>query len=282
MKIISTLRRIQTAFTTSLIATSAALCLATAPVPASAQRVAEALEQQAAQAYQTLLTTAAEKGQLVAANDAAAIRIRRIEQRLLPQAFRINSRSRQWDWQVNLIDSQEVNAFCMPGGKIAFYTGLVDHLQLSDSEIAIVMGHEMTHALREHGVEQYQKHLYGQVAEQLGVSLASRYFNIDPSLLSAGAHVVDNLAQLRFSRTDEAEADRIGLEIAARAGFDPRAGLTLFEKMDRASRNRHLEFLSSHPGGPNRIRAIQAELPRVLPLYQDAIHGGTLPEESGR
>ena len=282
MEIIFTLRRIQKSLTTLFISAAAATCLTMAPVPASAQRVAEALEQQAAQAYQTLLATAAEKGQLVAANDVAAVRIRRIEQRLLPQAFRINSRSRQWDWQVNLIDSQEVNAFCMPGGKIAFYTGLVDHLQLSDSEIAIVMGHEMTHALREHGVEQYQKHLYGQVAEQLGVSLASRYFNIDPSLLSAGAHVVDNLAQLRFSRTDETEADRIGLEIAARAGFDPRAGLTLFEKMDRASRNRHLEFLSSHPGGPNRIRAIQAQLPHVLPLYQDAIHGGTQPDDAGR
>lgn len=257
---------------TAMLSTSIAVVfLWMSPGPAPAQGIAVALEQQSAQEYEKLLSDAAQKGQLAAANDPAAIRIRNIEQRLLPQAVRINPRARQWDWQVNLIDSQEVNAFCMPGGKIAFYTGLVDHLQLSDAEIAIVMGHEMTHALREHGVEQYQKHVYGQLAERAGVSIASRYFNLDPSLLGAGAQIVDNLAQLHFSRSDEAEADRIGLEIAARSGFDPRSGLTLFEKMDQASRSRHLEFLSSHPGGPNRIRAIQAQLPSVLPLYQAAI-----------
>ncbi len=278
MKTVFSLPHILKSFSKIFFSTAAAACVTLTPIPASAQRVAEALEQHSAEAYQKLLSDAAQKGQLVAANDTATVRIRNIEQRLLPQAFRINTRSRQWDWEVNLIDSQEVNAFCMPGGKIAFYTGLVDHLQLSDSEIAIVMGHEMTHALREHGVDQYKKHVYGQVAEQIGVSIASRYFNIDPSLLGTGAQIVDNLAQLRFSRADETEADKIGLEIAARAGFDPRAGLTLFDKMDRASRNRHLEFLSSHPGGPNRIRAIQAQLPRVLPLYQDAIRGDTGPD----
>ena len=120
------------------------------------------------------------------------------------------------------------------------------------------------------------------VAERAGVSIASRYFNLDPSLLSAGAQIVDNLAQLRFSRSDETEADRIGLEIAARAGFDPRSGLTLFDKMDQASRSRHLEFLSSHPGGPNRIRAIQAQLPSVLPLYQAAVQGNAVPRDSAR
>ena len=92
--------------------------------------------------------------------------------------------------------------------------------------------------------------------------------------------IVDNLAQLRFSRTDEAEADRIGLEIAARAGFDPRSGLTLFDKMDQASRSRHLEFLSSHPGGPNRIRAIQAQLPSVLPFYQATLQGNAEPTDA--
>ncbi len=237
---------------------------------AGAQDIAQALEQQSAQAYEKLLSDAAQKNQLVASDDPAAVRIHNIEKRLLPQAFRINARSRQWDWQVNLIDSPEINAFCMPGGKIAFYTGLIDQLDLSDAEIAIVMGHEMTHALREHGVEQYQKHVYGQLAERAGVSIASRFFNIDPSLLGFGAQLVDNLAQLRFSRSDETEADMIGLELAARAGFDPRSGLTLWDKMERASRSGRLQFLSSHPGGPDRVRAIQAQLPRVLPLYQDA------------
>ena len=253
----------------SLVALGAAACISVTPL-AYAQTVAEQLEQQAAQAYAQLINDAAVKGHLVAQNDPAALRLRSIEQRLLPQAVRVNPRSSQWNWQVNLIDSAQVNAFCMPGGKIAFYTGLINRLALSDAEIAIVMGHEMTHALREHGVEQFRKQSYGQVAERAGVALASQIFNIDPQLLGAGAHIVDNLVQLRFSRADETEADHIGLEIAARAGFDPRAGLTLWEKMDRASQGNRLEFLSSHPGGPNRIRAIEAELPSVMPLYRAA------------
>ena len=161
----------------------------------------------------------------------------------------------------------------MPGGKIAFYTGLITRLHLSDDEIAIVMGHEMTHALREHGVDQYKKQMFGQLAERAGVALASQFFNFNPQLLGMGAQFLDDLAQLRFSRKDEIEADHIGLEIAARSGFDPRAGISLWDKMDHASRGGRLEFLSSHPGGPNRIKAIQAQLPDVLPLYQ-----ATLPQ----
>ena len=243
---------------------------------AHAQSVAEQLEQQATQAYTQLINDAAAKGKLVAPGDPSAQRIRAIEQRLLPQAIRINPRSAQWNWQVNLIDSPQINAFCMPGGKIAFFTGLVNRLGLSDNEIAIVMGHEMTHALREHGVEQFRKQTYGQLAERAGVAIAAQLFNVDPQLLGAGAHIVDGLVQLRFSRADETEADHIGLEIAARAGYDPRAGLTLWDKMDRASQGGNLEFLSSHPGGPNRIRAIEAELPSVMPLYRAAAgrHGG--------
>lgn len=242
--------------------------------PAQAQTVAQQLEQQAAEAYDQLIHSAAEKGQLVSPNDPAAARIRRIEQRLLQPALRVNPRAAQWDWQVNLINSPQINAFCMPGGKIAFYTGLINQLSLSDNEIAIVMGHEMTHALREHGVEQYQKQVYGQMAERAGVALAASIFNFDPQLLGAGAHILDGLLQLRFSRADESEADRIGLEIAARGGFDPRAGLTLWDKMDRLASTHRLEFLSSHPGGPNRIRAIQQELPSVMPLYEAAIGNG--------
>ena len=244
------------------------IALSVAALPATAQGIARALEQQSAQAYSHLISEAAQKGQLVSQGDPLAARVIEIEQRLLPSALRINQQAQQWDWQVNLIDSPQVNAFCMPGGKIAFYTGLINQLRLSDDEIAIVMGHEMTHALREHGVDQYKKHMLGQLAERAGVAVASQFFNFDPQLLGAGAQVLDNLAQLRFSRKDEVEADRIGLEIAARSGFDPRAGLTLWRKMDQASSGSRLEFLSSHPGGPNRMKAIQAQLPAVLPLYR--------------
>lgn len=260
--------------------TAAAISLTLAcAVPAQAQSVAEQLEQQAAQEYQQLINDAARTGQLIAADDPAAERIRSIEQRLLPQALRVNPRAAQWKWQVNLIDSRQINAFCMPGGKIAFFTGLINQLTLTDNEIAIVMGHEMTHALREHGVEQYQKQMYGQLAERAGVALAASLFNFDPHIVGTGAHILDGLVQLRFSRADETEADRIGLEIAARAGFDPRAGLTLWEKMDRLAGSAPVQLLSSHPGGPNRIRAIQDELPAVMPLYEAALsHHGNRQE----
>ncbi|GAC1419564.1 MAG: M48 family metallopeptidase [Burkholderiaceae bacterium] len=247
---------------------SAITILVGASQPTAAQGIAKALEQHSAQAYSKLIADAAQKGQLVSESDPTAVRLREVEQRLLPNALRVNQQARQWDWQVNLINSPQINAFCMPGGKIAFYTALITQLQLSNDEIAIVMGHEMTHALREHGVDQYKKQMMGQLAERAGVAIASQYFNFNPQLLGAGAQILDKLAQLRFSRKDETEADRIGLEIAARSGFDPRAGISLWNKMDQASRGANLEFLSSHPGGPNRIRAIQAQLPDVLPLYQ--------------
>lgn len=256
------------------LATAAMLFSATAR-PVFAQAIAQALERQSAQAYEKLISEAAQKGQLVAPADPAAVRLHEIEQRLLPSAFRVNLQAQRWNWQVNLIDSPQINAFCMPGGKIGFYTALITQLQLTDDEIAIVMGHEMTHALREHGVDQYKKQMFGQLAERAGVAVASQFFNVNPQLLGAGAQILDNLAQLRFSRKDEIEADRIGLEIAARSGFDPRAGLSLWNKMDQASRGSKLEFLSSHPGGPNRIKAIQAQLPAMLPLYR-----ATLPNEA--
>jgi predicted Zn-dependent protease len=218
-----------------------------------------------------LLSEAQQKGELAGPNDPGTIRVRTIEQRLLPQALRFNRRAENWDWQVNLINRPTINAFCMPGGKIAFFSGLIDQLNLSDAEIAIVMGHEMTHALEEHSVDQYKKQMYGQLAERAGVAVAAQIFKFDPQILGAGAHIVDGLMQLRFSRADETEADRIGLEIAARAGYDPHAGLTLWKKMEHASRSSGLQFLSSHPGGPNRIKAIQAELPNVMPLYQAAV-----------
>ena len=247
---------------------AAAMLTVSISAPVGAQSIAKELEQQSAQAYAKLLSDAAQKGKLVAPTDPLAVRLREVEQRLLPNAIRVNQNARQWDWQVNLIDSPQINAFCMPGGKIAFYTALITHLNLSNDEIAIVMGHEMTHSLREHGVDQYKKQVFGQLAEKAGVAIFSQFFNLNPDLLGTGIHFLDNLVQLRFSRNDEVEADKIGLEIAARSGFDPRAGISLWDKMDRAASGRNLEFLSSHPGGPNRIRAIQAELPSVMPLYE--------------
>ena len=131
---------------------------------------------------------------------------------------------------MNLIGSKQINAFCMPGGKIAFYYGILDRLQLSDDEVAMVMGHEMTHALREHAREQMGKNMATRGAIEIGAAIFG--------LGSGGRLLADmggQLLTLRFGRADETEADLVGLELAARSGYDPRAGITLWEKMAAAS-----------------------------------------------
>ena len=135
----------------------------------------------------------------------------------------------QWQWEVNLLGSTQINAFCMPGGKIAFYSGIITKLKLTDDEIAIVMGHEITHALKEHGVEQAKNQAYGELAARAGGALLSSWLGIDPNLTEPRCtRAANGLFQLRFSRGDESEADAVGLELAARAGYDPRAGVVLW------------------------------------------------------
>jgi predicted Zn-dependent protease len=159
----------------------------------------------------------------------------------------------------------------MPGGKIAFFSGIITKLNLTDDEIAIVMGHEITHALKEHGVEQAKKGMLTQGALQIGGAVIAAWLGVNPNITDAGARAASGLLQLRFSRGDEAEADAIGLELAARAGFDPRAGVVLWQKMMQVSKGAPPQFLSSHPADANRVAAIQQRLPAVLPLYAQAI-----------
>ena len=224
---------------------------------------AEQLDQMAGQTYLQLQSDAAKKGSLNA--DAAMTqRIRAIAARLEPQTRVFRADAVNWDWQVNVIKSDELNAFCMPGGRIMFYSGLITKLDLTDDEIAVVMGHEIAHALREHSREQISQ----QIAAQAGLGVGAALLGLG----SAGADLANQgyqaLVATQFSRTDETEADRIGLELAARAGFDPRAGLSLWKKMMSAQQGgRPPEFLSTHPAEANRIQTIQALLPTVLPLY---------------
>ncbi len=226
---------------------------------------AEQIEQAAAQEYAQLLQQAARQRALAPASDPQLIRLRAIAQRIIPFTAEWNPRARQWRWEVNLIRSKQINAFCMPGGKIAFFSGIIDSLKLTDAEIAMVMGHEMAHALREHAREQLGKNAATRGAIELGAALLG---------LGDGGRMVANLGgqllSLRFGRDDESEADLIGLELAARAGYDPHAGVTLWQKMAAASRGESVEFLSTHPSGPSRIRAIEANIPKVEPLYRRA------------
>lgn len=236
---------------------------------------AEQLEQAAAQQYLQMKQQAAAKRALAPDNHPDVIRLRAIADRIIKHAPRFNPEASKWKWEVNLIGSNQINAFCMPGGKIAFYSGIINKLQLTDDEIAMIMGHEVAHALYEHARERLAK---GQLT-RLGAAIAGaaigggRYADL--------AHLGGSLLTLKYSRGDETEADTIGLDLAARAGFDPRAGITLWEKMTAASKGAPPQFLSTHPTGPNRIKEIQKHLPEVMPLYERARKAGGQLAPSG-
>ena len=231
---------------------------------------AEPVEQQASLQYQQTLKAAAEHSALGPADNAQVRRLRAIAQKIIPLAGEWNERARQWKWEVNLIGSNQINAFCMPGGKIVFYTGILKTLQLSDDEVAMVMGHEIAHALREHARERMGKSTVTTGAARLGGALLSGWLGIDPRLTDTVAQQGANLLTLKFGREDESEADLVGMELAARAGFDPRAGVTLWEKMSAASKGAPPQWLSTHPSGNTRIADIEANLPKVMPLYERA------------
>jgi len=166
-----------------------------------------------------------------------------------------------------LIGSKQINAFCMPGGKIAVFTGILDQLQLSDDETAMVVGHEMAHALREHA--------RARIAKTQGtgtlLSIGAQILGLG-GLGDVAANIGTQLITLKFSREDEIDADLVGLELAARAGFNPDAAISLWEKMGKASGGSGGPgFLSTHPSGPDRIKRLQENVPRVRGLYQQAV-----------
>ena len=231
---------------------------------------AEQVERSAAQQYLQMLTQADAKRALAPKDNAQVLRLRAIAQKIIPFALEWNPRARNWQWEVNLIGSSQINAYCMPGGKIAFYTGILEQMRLTDDEVAMVMGHEIAHALREHARERMGKSAVTHGAARIGGALAASFFGIDPRLTDGIASGGANLLTLEFGREDESEADLVGMELAARAGFDPRAGVTLWQKMGAASKGAPPQWLSTHPSGKTRIAEIQANLPKVMPLYERA------------
>jgi predicted Zn-dependent protease len=226
---------------------------------------AEQLENQAAQQYLMLKNGYGARHALAPEDHPQLRRLRAIARRIVPYAPPWNERARQWRWEVSLLLSPELNAFCMPGGKIAFYSGILRKLQLSDDEVATIMGHEVAHALREHARKRM-----GQTTVTRGV------LEIGSALLglgSIGRTVADaggQLLTLKFSRGDESEADIVGLDLAARAGYDPEAGLSLWHKMTQASQGAPPQWMSTHPASETRIRDIEGVLPKVRPLYERA------------
>ena len=230
----------------------------------------EQLEQLSAQSYAKLQADASQQGALNT-DPALTQRVRAIATRIEPHTGVFRRDAPSWKWEVNVIKSDELNAFCMPGGKIAFYSGLIKQLNLSDDEIAIVMGHEIAHALREHSREQVSQAIAAQTTINVGAALLG--LGEDSVALTNAAY--EALLATKFSRVDESEADRIGLELTARAAYDPRAGITLWQKMLKASSgSRPPEFLSTHPAEANRVQQIESLLPTVMPLYEAARRGG--------
>jgi Zn-dependent protease with chaperone function len=211
---------------------------------------------------------AAQKKNILITSGPQYERLKTIANRLIPQTAVFRDDTRTWGWGLQLIDSPMVNATCAPGGRITFYTGIINKLNLTDDEIAAIMGHEIAHAVREHGREQVSQALAQNVFSNVALATAGPG---SAKSIDAANQIMQYVLVLPNSRQNEKEADAIGLEIAARGGYDPRAAITLWEKMSKESKGKNPpEFLSTHPSNENRIKELAALMPRVLPLYKAA------------
>ena len=194
-------------------------------------------------------------------------RLKVIANRLIPQTQEFRDDTKQWDWRLTLIDAPILNATCAPGGKITFYTGIIEQLNLNDDQIAAIMGHEIAHALREHGRERVSQAMAQNLAVNVAMAAAGGY----GSAVSAANQVAHYVFVLPNSRENESEADAIGLELAARAGYNPNGAITVWQKMIKATKEKSSpEFLSTHPSGETRIEQLSALIPAVEPLYKAA------------
>jgi len=194
---------------------------------------------------------------------ARTARVQAITQRLVAQATRVMPESAQWKWEVHVIDDDSVNAWCMPGGKMAVFTGLITKLAATDDELAQVMGHEISHALLQHGRERMSR----AVAMNVGLQVGSLATGVNLTGLESVAMVA---LELPNSRTAETEADVLGIEIAARAGYNPNAAVSLWQKMAKVGGSKPPQWLSTHPSDESRIQNLQALVPKMMPLYQAA------------
>ena len=220
------------------------------------------IEQGAAEAYEAELKAARDKG-VLNTDKAQLARVTNIARRIVAATPVFRADAASWNWQFNVQKTKDLNAYCMPGGRIMVYSGLIETLDLSDAELATVLAHEVGHALREHTRERVSR----AYAQQLLLSGAAAVTGVSEGTANVANMVAEVTLQLPFSRDQESEADQIGLELMARAGYDPRAALTLWNKMAAAGGGGQPKFLSTHPAPKDRIKDIEKNLPRVLPLY---------------
>lgn len=224
----------------------------------------EQLQREAAGQYNNLIAEARSQRALDV-NAAQTRRVQTISRRLISQVGVFRPDAAQWDWRVHVLDSDEVNAWCMPGGKIAVYSGLIDQLKTTDAELAAVIGHEIAHALREHSRERVSQ----EMVTSLGLSVLAAVTGVDEAA-DLGEVFTDVMFTLPNSRTHEVEADRMGVELAARAGYDPYGAVTLWQKMGQMDDGEQFEFLSTHPSADTRVADLQAIAAQMMPLYQQS------------
>ncbi len=221
------------------------------------------------QAYLQTLQPLAREGK-IDSDPQMARRVRTITGRIISQATALYPDTADWDWSIKVIDDPEiVNAWCMAGGKMAVYTGLINKVKPTDDELAQVLAHEISHALANHTAERMSVAL----ASQLGimtVGLATSGSRYGGAALSGSALAAALAIQLPNSRTAETEADVMGMELAARAGYNPYAAASLWEKMEQAGGTGPAEFLSTHPAPVNRQVALTNLAPRYVALYRQA------------
>ena len=198
--------------------------------------------------------------------------VRKISYRLIDEVRYFRPDASDWKWEVNLQTSDEINAYCMPGGKIMVFTGLIDKAAKTNDEIAAVVGHEIAHALREHGRERMSTAL----VQQLGILGFAIYISDSSDNRELKNLAVQGVAlgttlffALPNSREQEREADKIGLELAARAGYNPLAAVSLWRKMDELSDMQPPEFLSTHPSNQSRIDDLQIQAKKIMYLYEE-------------
>lgn len=226
------------------------------------------LTQQASLQYREVVSEAQKKGQLNV-DHVQTTRVRKISARLIPAVVAFRPEAANWKWETNVLSSKEVNAWCMPGGKIAVYSGLIEQLKLTDDELAAVMGHEIAHALREHAWERASQAANAQV----GMTIAAIALGMSGTQQDLAGMAYNAMFALPNSREHETEADRIGVELAARAGYDPRAAIVLWEKMGRLSGGSGTpQWLSTHPSGETRQKDLSVYAQKVMPLYEKAKH----------
>jgi len=219
-------------------------------------------------AYAQTMSSLAREGK-VNPDPAIAERVRTITGRIIYQAIQLYPYSESWNWNVKVIDDPEmINAWCMAGGKMAIYTGLLDQVKPTDDELAQVMAHEISHALANHTAERMSIAMASQLG-MLGIGLATRDTDYGQAAFTGSALAAMLAIQLPNSRTAENEADLMGMELAARAGYNPEAAARLWEKMEQAGGSGPVEFLSTHPSPANRQAILRNAAPRYMDLYRE-------------